>query len=82
MAYFDFSKQSPLPKGNVVTELNMENIHLQIKPSDDGQINFKRLAVFCTEKEREDRILRRKMLIDSRKLDISRATKIVHIEVV
>jgi hypothetical protein len=29
-AYFDFSKQSPLSKRNVVTELNMENIHLQI----------------------------------------------------
>jgi hypothetical protein len=26
-----FRKKSPLPKRNVVTELNMENIHLQIK---------------------------------------------------
>jgi hypothetical protein len=28
---------------------------------------FKRLVVFCTEKEREDRALRKKMLIESRK---------------
>jgi hypothetical protein len=42
-------------------------IHLQIMLSDVGLRNFKSLAVFCTEKEREDRALRRKMLIKSGK---------------
>jgi hypothetical protein len=31
-----FSKQSPLSKCNVVTELNMEETHLQIMLSDVG----------------------------------------------
>jgi hypothetical protein len=31
-----FSKQSPLSKSNVVTELNMKKIHLQIMVSDVG----------------------------------------------
>jgi hypothetical protein len=31
-----FLKQSPLSKHNVVTELNMENVHLQIMLSDVG----------------------------------------------
>jgi hypothetical protein len=35
-AYFGFSKQSPLSKGKVITELNMEEIHLQIMLSDVG----------------------------------------------
>jgi hypothetical protein len=34
--YFGFSKQNPLSKGNVVTELNVENIHIQIMLSDVG----------------------------------------------
>jgi hypothetical protein len=32
----------------------MEKLHLQITLSDAGESNFKRLVVFCTEKERED----------------------------
>jgi hypothetical protein len=36
MACFDFSKQSPLSKRNVVTELNMEKIRLQMMLSDVG----------------------------------------------
>jgi hypothetical protein len=32
----DCSKQSPLSKRNVVTELNMEKIHIQITLSDVG----------------------------------------------
>jgi hypothetical protein len=34
---------------------------------DVGYISFKRLAMFCTEKEKEDQALRRNMLIVSRK---------------
>jgi hypothetical protein len=45
----------------------MENIHLQIMLSDVGYSNYKRLVVFCTQKEREDRAFRRRMLIESRK---------------
>jgi hypothetical protein len=52
--------RSPLSKRNVGTKLNMEEIHLKIKLSDAGESSFKRLVVFCTEKEREDRALRRK----------------------
>jgi hypothetical protein len=48
----------------------MEKLHLQIMISDVGESNFKRLVVFCTETEREDRTLRRKMLVEFRKLDI------------
>jgi uncharacterized membrane protein YfhO len=33
---FGFSKHSPLSKRNVVTELNMEKLHLQMKLSDVG----------------------------------------------
>jgi hypothetical protein len=33
---FSFSKQSPLSKCSVFTELNMEKIHLQIMLSDVG----------------------------------------------
>jgi hypothetical protein len=35
-AYFGFSKQSPLSKRNVVTELNMEKTHLQMMLTDVG----------------------------------------------
>jgi hypothetical protein len=35
--------------------------------SDVSKSNFKRLAMFCTEKELEDRAHRRKILIESRK---------------
>jgi hypothetical protein len=49
------------------TELNMEKIHLQIILSDGSESSFKRLVVFSTEKDWEDRALRRKMLIESRK---------------
>jgi hypothetical protein len=45
----------------------MKKIHLQIMPSDVSLSNFKRLVVFCIEKEREDRAFRRKMFIESRK---------------
>jgi hypothetical protein len=45
----------------------MEETHLQIMLSDVGQSNFKRPVMLCTEKEREDRALRRKLLIESRK---------------
>jgi hypothetical protein len=45
----------------------MEKIHCQIKLSDVGKSDFKRLVVLCTDKEREDRALQRKMLIASRK---------------
>jgi hypothetical protein len=44
----------------------MEKIHLQIMLADIGYSNFKRLVTFCAEGEREDRALRRKMLIESR----------------
>jgi hypothetical protein len=40
---------------------------LEIILSEVGYSSFKRLVTFCTEKEREDRELRRKMLIESRK---------------
>jgi hypothetical protein len=49
-ANFDFSKQS-VTKSTIVTELCMEKIHLQILLSDVGHSNFRRLVVFCTEKE-------------------------------
>jgi hypothetical protein len=42
-------------------------IHIQVMLPDVGYSNFKRPAVFCAEKEREDPALRRKMLIESRK---------------
>jgi hypothetical protein len=45
----------------------MQKGQLQIMLSDVGSSNFERLIVFCIEKEREDRALRRKMLIESRK---------------
>jgi hypothetical protein len=35
--------------------------------SDVGLSNFKRLVMFCTEKEQDDRALRRKMFIETRK---------------
>jgi hypothetical protein len=65
--YFGFLKQSPLQKCNVVTELSMDKIHLQIMLSDVGQSNFKRLVMFCTQKEQENQTLHRKKLIKSRK---------------
>jgi hypothetical protein len=46
----------------------MKKILLQIMLSDVGWSNFKRLVMFCTEEEREERALRRKLLIESRKL--------------
>jgi hypothetical protein len=36
-----FRNKSPLPKRSVVTELNMEKIHLQIMLSDVGESSFK-----------------------------------------
>jgi hypothetical protein len=45
----------------------MGSIHLQIKLSDVGLSIFKRLVVFCIEKEQEDRALRWKVLVESRK---------------
>jgi hypothetical protein len=52
-AYFDFSKRSPLPIRNVVTELRMEKIQFQIKLSDVGYSSFTRLTVFYTAQKRE-----------------------------
>jgi hypothetical protein len=46
--------------GDVVTEFSMEKFHLHIMLSDVGQSNFKRLVVFCTEKERRSKQLHRK----------------------
>jgi hypothetical protein len=46
----------------------MGKLHLQIMLCDVGESDFKRLVVFCTEKEREDRTVRKKMLIESRNL--------------
>jgi hypothetical protein len=67
MCVLRFLKQSPISQCNVVTELNMEKIHIQTTLSDVGYSSFKRLVVFCTEKEGEDRALPRKLLIESRK---------------
>jgi hypothetical protein len=63
-AYFGFQKRSSLSK-HVVTEFKMEKIRLQIMRSDVGWSNFKSLEGFCTEKEREDQALRRKMFSQS-----------------
>jgi hypothetical protein len=40
----------------------MGKIRLQIMLSDVGQSNFKRLVVFCTEKERKDLVPQKKIL--------------------
>jgi hypothetical protein len=45
----------------------MGKLHLQIILCDVGESNFKRLVVFSTEKEREDRACSKKMLIAFRK---------------
>jgi hypothetical protein len=55
--YFGFSKQSPLSKCSLITELSMLKIHLQIMVPDVGYNNFKKL-----EKEGEDQALHSKML--------------------
>jgi hypothetical protein len=47
-------KTKSLSKCNVITELNMEKIHLQIMLSHADYRNFKRLVVFCIGKEQED----------------------------
>jgi hypothetical protein len=80
-AYFGFSKQSPLSKHNVATELNMGEINLQIMLSDAGWSSFERLVVFCTEKEREVRAFHRKLLIEYRKFGQLSASLGVHLEV-
>jgi hypothetical protein len=45
-----FSKQSPLSKRNVVTDLNMKKMHLQIMLPEFGSSNFKRLVTLLRSK--------------------------------
>lgn len=52
---------------SAVIEHSTEKFHLQIMISNVDQSSFKTSVVLCTEKERENRGLHRKMSIESRK---------------
>jgi hypothetical protein len=53
---------------NTASLQNRKKIHLQIKLSDTGYSNFKRLVAFCTKQELEDLAFHTKMLMKSKKL--------------
>jgi hypothetical protein len=62
--YFGFSKQSLLSECNVVRDLSIGKIYHQIILLNVGHNIFKKLAVFCTGRELEDRAFHKKMLIE------------------